>query len=175
MTNFRALLPAIYWPVCRYIMCAFYEPIAIFFAALAFWAYSSYISLAPRPQLPPRDTRLHSPSSRSRPASSESSASKIADVPDPTFIRLGQPNDEEMVQLFVRSGHPRRMRAYLTGVRDICSPRGPRRILREGRKTLAKLAPVWRCASEYIGVLEALEQVMVERMGKKRRSGEAAG
>lgn len=40
---------------------------------------------------------------------------------------------------------------------------------------MAKLAPVWRCASEYIGVLEALEQVMVERMGKKRRSGEAAG
>ena len=77
---------------------------------------------------------------------------------EPTFIRLDRPNDDEMVQLFVRSGKPSVMRAHITGVGDICSPKGPTRILREGRKILNAISIAWGRTREYVSILEAVEK-----------------
>ena len=80
---------------------------------------------------------------------------------EPTFIRLDRPNDDEMVQLFVRSGKPSTMRAYITGVGDICSPKGPTRILREGKKILNAISIAWGRTREYVAILEAVEKATV--------------
>ncbi|OCL02292.1 hypothetical protein AOQ84DRAFT_393059 [Glonium stellatum] len=192
----------LYWHVRRYSMRAFYEPAAVFLATLALWAYSSYTSLASRASQSDKQTqeqaqspndsnaRRQSPTNHNggdagmSPPSSpnhtteivlSSPSSTITDAPEPTFILLDRPNDDEMVQMFVRSGHPSRMRAYITGVGNVCSPRGPRRILREGRKILAKISPVWGCAREYMDLLEALEQVMAERAGRTMGRQAATG
>ncbi|KAH8658274.1 hypothetical protein BX600DRAFT_64425 [Xylariales sp. PMI_506] len=92
-------------------------------------------------------------------------ASTNADAEDdndrePTFIRLDRPNDDEMVQLFVRSGRPSVMRAYITGVGNICaSPGAPGRILREGRKILGStISSAWGRSREYTSILEAVER-----------------
>lgn len=77
---------------------------------------------------------------------------------EPTFIRLDRPNDDEMVQLFVRSGKPSVMRAYITGVGDICSPKGPTRILAEGRRILNAVSIAWGRTREYVSILEAIEK-----------------
>ena len=78
--------------------------------------------------------------------------------PDPTFIRLDRPCDDELVCLYVRQGRPSAMRAYITGVGDICSPKGPVRILKEGRKILNTLSITWGRTRKYIDILEAVEQ-----------------
>ena len=77
---------------------------------------------------------------------------------EPTFIRLDRPNDDEMVQLFVRSGKPSTMRAYITGVGDICSPKGPTRILREGKKILNAISIAWGRTTEFVSILDAVEK-----------------
>lgn len=85
--------------------------------------------------------------------------------PDPTFIRLDRPNDDEMVQLFVRSAN---MRAYITGVGDICAAEGPARILREGRKILGTVSVAWGRTREYHGILEAMEKATMTRANDER-------
>jgi hypothetical protein len=83
--------------------------------------------------------------------------SDFDDDGEPTFIRLDRPNDDEMVQLFVRSGRPSAMRAHITGVGDICSPQGPVKVLREGRKILESVSSAWGRTQDYISLLEAVE------------------
>ncbi|PGH17723.1 hypothetical protein AJ80_04731 [Polytolypa hystricis UAMH7299] len=85
--------------------------------------------------------------------------------PEPTFIRLDRPNDDEMVQLFVRSGRPSSMRAYITGVGNIYAPQGPMRMLREGRKILAMVSTAWGRTQEYAEMLEALDKVASTKCG----------
>ncbi|TPX12711.1 uncharacterized protein E0L32_000888 [Thyridium curvatum] len=114
-----------FWHVRRYSCNAFYEPTSVFLATLVLWAYSSYASRAPLP---------------SRTSNSESSAE---DPPDPTFIHLDRPCDDEMVQLFVRSGRPSVIRAYVAGVGDIYDAKGPLGILQEGRKLLVSMSTAW--------------------------------
>ena len=79
---------------------------------------------------------------------------------EPTFIRLDRPNDDEMVQLFVRSGRPSVMRAYITGVGNVCSPQGPVMILREGRKVLSAVSSAWGRTQEHVLLLTAIEKVI---------------
>ncbi|KAK6203675.1 hypothetical protein LQW54_008881 [Pestalotiopsis sp. IQ-011] len=83
------------------------------------------------------------------------------DEPEPTFIRLDRPNDDEMVQQFVKSGRPSVMRAHITGVGNISSPQGPAKILREGRKILSSVSSAWSRTREYISILESVEAVTV--------------
>lgn len=82
---------------------------------------------------------------------------------EPAFIRLDRPNDDETIQLFVRSGRPSVMQAHITGVGDIYSPQGPVQILREGRRILASVSSVWGRNQEYTSILDALERVGMEQ------------
>lgn len=159
---------------------AFYEPVAVFMATLSIWAYSSYASQSQannanrRPDSPgpgpgsgtvSEDTDT-SPSSR---LENESSAGDpghlLPDVMDesfPSFVHLDRPNDDEMVQLFVRSGRPSVMRAYISGIGDICSPKAPVRILKEGIKILTNVSMAWGRTDRYIKVLSAMEAALAK-------------
>ncbi|CAK7223851.1 hypothetical protein SBRCBS47491_005348 [Sporothrix bragantina] len=171
-----------FWHIRRYSAMAFYEPIAVFMATLSIWAYSSYAS-----QATSTNRQLHIPGteneneSRSGTASPTRASSRIAretfagghnnddndddddsDERVPSFIRLDRPNDDEMVQLFVRMGRPSVMRAYISGIGDICSPKAPVRILKEGGKILANVSMVWGRTDRYMNVLTSMTAALVK-------------
>ncbi|KAH7136648.1 hypothetical protein EDB81DRAFT_802815 [Dactylonectria macrodidyma] len=175
----------LYWHIRRYSTMAFYEPSSVFLATLSLWAYSYYASRAsPIIQRERHDheyDRSGSPSRQSSPFANVSGTAASAPgpesgvgesrdlnsrgsshVPDsePTFIRLDRPNDDEMVQHFVRCGRPSNMRAYITGVGDICVAKGPTRILREGSKILGAASLAWGRTRDYAAILKALEKTM---------------
>ncbi|KPM44830.1 hypothetical protein AK830_g1695 [Neonectria ditissima] len=170
----------LYWHVRRYSTLAFYEPSSVFLATLTLWAYSYYASRASPIVRPDRSDDEHvrsgSPSRQSSPLANapasrpeagigERSNLDLEESPhmpgsDPTFIRLDRPNDDEMVQHFVRCGRPSNMRAYITGVGDICVAKGPTRILREGRKILEGVSLAWGRTKESVAILRGLERAM---------------
>ncbi|KAJ2903331.1 hypothetical protein MKZ38_010082 [Zalerion maritima] len=189
----------LFWHVRRYSTMGFYEPLSVFLATLALWAYSSYtLRDVPKPDGCRNSTEASDQeASRSGSISREESPGRQAGgaqfsaTPDspsgqpvgggiipsvpillspmapendleshhPTFIRLDRPNDDEMVQLFVRSGRPSKMRAHVAGVGDICSPQGPARILRQGIKLLQGVSMSWGRTREYARVLKAVEDI----------------
>lgn len=110
-----------FWHVRRYSVDGFYEPSAVFLATLAMWAYGTF---APHTSRPIEDS--HSPQS-----------DEDAGSPFPTSMQLDRPADDELVQLFVKRGGS--IRANVTGVGNLCSPKGPSRVLLEGRKLLMDL------------------------------------
>ncbi|KAL7784031.1 C2H2 transcription factor-like protein [Trichoderma afarasin] len=110
-----------FWHVRRYSVDGFYEPSAVFLATLAMWAYGTF---APHTSRPVEDS--HSPQS-----------DEDAGSPFPTSMQLDRPADDELVQLFVKRGGS--IRANVTGVGNLCSPKGPNRVLLEGRKLLMDL------------------------------------
>jgi hypothetical protein len=61
-------------------------------------------------------------------------AEEIESDPEPSFIHLDRPCDDELVQIYVRLGH--KTSGYMSGVGNICSPGAPAKILREGIKLL---------------------------------------
>lgn len=168
---------AVYWHVRRFSKAAFYEPTAVFLATLAMWAYASYTALLSNPY-PATRTDSRSGSDSPSPASlntfftaSSDLSDDLLDHPLPTFIRLDRPNDDEMVQLFVRNGHPSRMKAHVSGVGNLLSPQGPERVLREGCKILSRMTLTWGSAAEYLRILSN----MVETVGNVRASAAGAG
>ncbi|KAI9732449.1 MAG: hypothetical protein M1834_001657 [Cirrosporium novae-zelandiae] len=168
---------ALFWHARRYSVRGFYEPTAIFLTTLTLWAYGYYSSSESlsspsiRPRVQSEGDRSGSasptPSTISPnitvPSSSVRGSDRSYSSDNPTFIRLDRPNDDEMVQVFVRDGHPSRMTAYITNVGNICSPKGPERILREGCKILSTVAPAWGIAMEYIHILSAMAAIMARR------------
>ncbi|KAL1874418.1 hypothetical protein VTK73DRAFT_295 [Phialemonium thermophilum] len=132
-----------FWHVRRYSCKAFYEPVSVFLATLVLWAYSVY---APRAPLPYR----------------EGEGDDAQGIPNPTFVHLDRPCDDEMVQFFVRSGRPSVMGAYVAGVGNIYEPSGPAGILREGRKLLVAVSTAWGRTAEYLRVLKAVERHSME-------------
>lgn len=59
--------------------------------------------------------------------------------------------------MFVQSGHPSVMRAFITGVGDINDATvAPARILSEGRKILGFVSSAWGRSREYVDLLDAL-------------------
>ncbi|KAG8671932.1 hypothetical protein FPOAC2_05293 [Fusarium poae] len=134
------------WHIRRYAKMAFYEPPCVLWAILTLWAYSVYSSKSRRSSGEERSgsvTRRPSPDH-----------TKVAsDDENPTFIRLDRPNDDEMVQLFVRTGV---LKAYISGVGDIYAPTAPTRILREGRKILESVSLAWGRSTENLDLLKAL-------------------
>ncbi|KAM0263258.1 hypothetical protein ACHAPA_008872 [Fusarium lateritium] len=124
------------WHVRRYAKMSFYEPPCVFWATLTLWAYSVYCSKRKPPGDIPRQT-----------------SSDQSDDENPTFIRLDRPNDDEMVQLFVRTGVSK---AYISGVGDIYAEAAPRKMLKEGKRVLESVSLAWGRNVEYLSLLEAL-------------------
>lgn len=160
----------LFWHIRRYSYRVFYEPMAVFLATLTIWAYSSYASkVAGSPQDPSNGAEIgidNDPVNQDM----ESITSRDGDVsrytpddvdsePAPTFIHLDRPNDDEMVQTFVRFGTASTMRANITGVGDIYSDQGPVKILKEGRKILSRISTAWGRSDRLYSLLEVLEQV----------------
>lgn len=167
----------LFWHIRRYSCRAFYEPMAVVLATLTIWAYSSYASrTAGTPEnlhgvsdfgnddeghnQPPQEAGRNDLD----PTSSQLSLSSDEIEPAPTFIHLDRPNDDEMVQAFVRFGTSTAMRANITGVGDIHSTKAPARILREGRKILATVSTAWGRTARLTSVLEILEEISSGRM-----------
>ncbi|EOD49771.1 putative c2h2 transcription protein [Neofusicoccum parvum UCRNP2] len=187
---------ALYWHARRFSKAAWYEPSAVYLATLAMWAYASYTALATKAA-----GQQHHHHHRHRPSSSRSGSpspsppdgispsttttttaasapdSLLGAADDPTFIRLDRPNDDEMVQLYVRNGHPSRMKANVTGVGNLASPMGPERVLREGCRMLAPMALTWGVAHEYVRILSAMAEVVasVRERAAVARVGAGAG
>ncbi|KAF2994690.1 hypothetical protein E8E13_002340 [Curvularia kusanoi] len=152
---------------------AFYEPMAVFLATLTIWAYSSYTSRSTEsaPDSPDSADISIENGSSDRPSRNIShnndnfGATDDEDAePAPTFIHLDRPNDDEMVQAFVRFGTASAMRANITGVGDIYSNQGPTKVLKEGRKILSTVSTAWGRTDRYSSVLEALEQIASGRI-----------
>ncbi|KAJ4037303.1 hypothetical protein NW756_005693 [Fusarium oxysporum] len=131
------------WHVRRYAKMTFYEPPCVFWATLTLWAYSVFCSKSRRPG--GGEMRSGSVTRQISPDRS--------DDENPTFIRLDRPNDDEMVQLFVRTGV---LKAYISGVGDIYSANAPKRILKEGKRVLESVALAWGRNREYLELLQAL-------------------
>ncbi|KAL1635025.1 hypothetical protein SLS58_010420 [Diplodia intermedia] len=171
---------AVFWHVRRFSKAAFYEPGAVFIATLVLWAYASHTPLAHA--FARTDSRSGSDSPSPGTVFTTSSdvdaagSSFMSDeynnnnnnssYPDfdqqnhgqhnPTFIRLDRPNDDEMVQLFVRNGDPARMKAHVSGVGNLLAPQAPERVLREGCRLLSRMALTWGVAGEHVRVLASL-------------------
>lgn len=108
---------ALLWHLRRYSTSSFSEAPSILLAILALWAYGTF---APPTAYPSGDDE---------------------DPPDyPTSMQLDRPADDELVQLFVSRGD--NMTATITGVGNVCSARGPERVLKEGKKILEELK-IW--------------------------------
>jgi hypothetical protein len=58
------------------------------------------------------------------------------DDPEPRFLHLDRPIDDELVQTFVRAGH--KMTAYMSQIGNVLDKGAPIKILREGASLLAK-------------------------------------
>ncbi|RFN54062.1 transcription factor [Fusarium flagelliforme] len=134
------------WHIRRYSKMAFYEPPCVFWAILTLWAYSVYSSKSRRSSGEERSGSV------TRHASPDHNKA-YSDDDSPTFIRLDRPNDDEMVQLFVRAGV---LKAYISGVGDIYGSGAPARILKEGRKILESVSLAWGRSREYLDLLNAL-------------------
>lgn len=148
----------LFWHIRRYSCKAFYEPNAVFLATLTIWAYSSYASRSDMQQQLCNDTSPSAPSGVSDESDTE-----------PSFIRLDRPNDDEMVQSFVRSGGPGQMKAYINGVGDIYAAKAQSRILREGMKILGTVSTAWGRDASNISILHALSNITEQNRSQPSR------
>jgi len=103
----------LFWHVRRYSTDAFYEPSAVHLATLALWAYATFARQFTNSDADNSDDHL------------------------PDYMQLDRPADDELVQLFVKRGSV--MRAQITGVGNICSEKGPTKLLIEGKRLLGGL------------------------------------
>jgi hypothetical protein len=129
----------LFWHVRRYSTDAFYEPLSVFLATLALWAYGTFATHTSKPnkdgESPPDD--------------------EDAESLFPTSMQLDRPADDELVQLFVKRGD--KMRANITGVGNLCSARGPARVLELGIGLLVGLKG-WGCNRHAIRTLRGLSE-----------------
>lgn len=139
--RYRRHAGALLWHVRRYSSNSFLEPFAIYAATLVIWGYSVSIQIFRRhhqgeSQARQYDTmRATAISPQASVLEDTAATSESEDDPEPSFIHLDRPCDDEMVQTFVRCGH--KMTGHMLRVGDICAPSAPKRILKEGVRLLA--------------------------------------
>jgi hypothetical protein len=120
---------ALLWHVRRYSSNSFLEPFSIYIATLVVWTYSVTIqSVRSQTGHATRATDVHLGSG------DNITTHGSPEDPEPSFIHLDRPCDDEMVQTYVRLGD--KMSAHMSRVGNIMEPEAPRRILREGRRLL---------------------------------------
>lgn len=139
----------LFWHVRRYSSDAFYEPSSVFLATIALWAYATFAPRTPPYRSPRSQDDAFSPSNDEE---DDAEASFLF----PTSMQLDRPADDELVQLFVKRGAS--MRANITRVGNLCSAKGPVRVLIEGRNLLAGLK-MWGEGRKGVERLGALIEV----------------
>lgn len=105
----------LFWHVRRFSTDAFYEPSSVFLATLALWAYGTFAQKTPTGDPDGDDEDGHFPNS----------------------MQLDRPADDELVQLFVKRGSV--MKANILGVGNLCTEKGPGKVLVEGKRLLGRL------------------------------------
>jgi hypothetical protein len=100
---------ALFWHIRRYSRSSILEPYAIYLATLVLWAFCTSMQL---------------------PEVLDAIAQDCESDPEPRFLHLDRPLDDELVQTFVRVGH--KMSAYISNVGNILDEAGPTKILQEG-------------------------------------------
>lgn len=125
---------------------AFYEVQSIYLATLSLWAYSYYVS------------KVVLEGERSQQGNSDDAGSESE--PDPSFIWIDRPNDDEMVQFFVRTGRPDAIKAFVSGVGDIHESQSPGKILKEGLKVIDQVAFPWGRDVGYANTLRIASEIM---------------
>jgi hypothetical protein len=100
---------ALYWHVRRYSRNSILEPYAIYIATLVLWAFCTSMQLPEVFDTISQDTMTD---------------------PEPQFLHLDRPLDDELVQTFVRAGH--KMSAHMSRIGNILTPSAPAKILQEG-------------------------------------------
>lgn len=106
---------ALFWHVRRYSCDSVLEPYAIYMATLVLWAFCVSVELS---------------------EGVEASAREAEEEPEPSFLHLDRPLDDELVQTYVRLGH--KMSAFISGVGNIQSRGAPPKIIREGISLLSR-------------------------------------
>ncbi|KAH6992542.1 hypothetical protein EDB82DRAFT_151039 [Fusarium venenatum] len=163
---------ALMWHIRRYSGNGFIEPHAIYIATLLVWAYSVFTSRmmhqeplqdAGVPRLR-QDIASHVPQG---PANAETThpyddrdEEEEKEEPEPAFIHLDRPCDDEMVQTYIRLGH--KMKGYMQRVGDICSTDAPPKILMEGIRLLSHKGAnekAWGIEASFVKGLKSLLDV----------------
>ncbi|KAL2882758.1 hypothetical protein SGCOL_001970 [Colletotrichum sp. CLE4] len=122
---------AMLWHIRRYSVGNFLESFGIFTATLVVWAYSTMMLFMRRHQ----NSGSHLTSGGSGQHGSPMEAvAEVEEDPEPSFLHLDRPCDDEMVQTYVRLGH--KMAGHMAKVGDICNDGAPRKILKEGIQML---------------------------------------
>jgi hypothetical protein len=106
---------ALYWHIRRYSRNSILEPYAIYIATLILWAFCTSMQL---------------------PDVVDAIAQDCEGDPEPRFLHLDRPLDDELVQTFVRAGH--KMSAYISNVGNILDEGAPMKILMEGISLLSE-------------------------------------
>ncbi|KAH7414398.1 hypothetical protein DE146DRAFT_640194 [Phaeosphaeria sp. MPI-PUGE-AT-0046c] len=106
---------ALFWHVRRYSCDSLLEPFAIYIATLVLWAFCVSMQL---------------------PEVAQAIASESDETPEPSFLHIDRPLDDELVQTYVRLGH--KMSAYMANVGSIQENDAPKKIAKEGLRLLAK-------------------------------------
>lgn len=139
---------ALFWHARRYSTNSFIEPFAIYISTLVIWAYSvstqlvkaqnnDIISQQSTGLLPSRasaDTDVSQQISAGIGQSDSAQPEEYESDPEPSFIHLDRPCDDELVQIYVRLGN--KTSGYMSGVGNICAPGAPTKILHEGIRLL---------------------------------------
>ncbi|KAG8671679.1 hypothetical protein FPOAC1_004933 [Fusarium poae] len=135
---------ALMWHIRRYSGNGFIEPHAIYLATLLVWAYSAFTSRMTE-QEPLQDAGVarlrqdlasHVPQGPGNVGTiPQFDDGDEEEDPEPAFIHLDRPCDDEMVQTYIRLGH--KMKGYMQRVGDICSTDAPSKILKEGIRLLS--------------------------------------
>jgi hypothetical protein len=100
---------ALFWHIRRYSRNSILEPYAIYLATLVLWAFCTSMQL---------------------PEVLDAIAQDCESDPEPRFLHVDRPLDDELVQTFVRVGH--KMSAYISNVGNILDEGAPTKILKEG-------------------------------------------
>jgi hypothetical protein len=135
---------AVFWHVRRYSLDSIVEPFAIYMAVLVVWAYAVSMEFLKtrgvsraRPQAV-LERRTETPGAATDALDSvggdTTEASSEEGVPEPSFIHLDRPCDDELVQTFVRLGD--KMSGYMLHIGNISDEGAPKRILQEGIRLL---------------------------------------
>ena len=106
---------ALFWHVRRYSCGNPLEPYAIYIATLILWAFCGCMQL---------------------PGAAKAIEPEYQEQPDPSFLHLDRPLDDELVQTYVQVGH--KMSAYIANVGSLEAAGAPTRIAKEGISLLAK-------------------------------------
>lgn len=174
---------SVFWHVRHYSVDSIVEPFAIYIAVLVVWAYAVSMKFLNTHGLPRARERLGDQTRTEAPGSAAhvldaADAAPERGVPDPPFIHLDRPLDDELVQTWVRLGD--KMAGYMLHVGNISDEGAPKRILKEGVRLLLGASEgarstgdsagfaenkdtqyIWGVEGEYVELLSKLVKVSV--------------